>query len=292
MNRLLLTIGMILVMLPVTAANAATKTVVAVGDIACTASAPVTPTTCHQREVAALAQRLKPDSTWLLGDIQYPQASLEDLSSSFGPAWSMHKRKWRPTPGNHEYYTKQADGYYDFFGAAAGAQNRGWYSFELGDWHVVSLNSNCDVINCAFASMQMRWLRRDLRQNDKQCVAAFWHHPRFSSGDHGANAMVSGLFRELRKARVEFVLTGHDHVYERFAPMTESGAVRRRGVRQFVAGTGGMALRPPRQPINGSRYFSTSTFGVLELKLRRDRYRWRFVTEAGDSRDRGAARCR
>lgn len=289
-----LTIPMVLFMLALSVGStqAATKKVVAVGDIACAPGSVTTNAACRHREVADLAKRLRPDSVWLLGDIQYPRGTLPEFRNGFGASWGEHRRSWQPTPGNHEYETPGAAGYYEFFGDRAGPMRRGWYSFELGNWHVVSLNSNCDVISCAFMSMQRRWLRRDLRSSDKKCVAAFWHHPRFSSGQHGANEMVSGLFRELRKARVEFLLTGHDHGYERFVPMTESGKPRRDGVRQFVAGTGGGSMRRSNAPVPGSRFLKAETFGVLEMKLGSVRYDWRYVDEAGASFDAGSARCR
>lgn len=291
-RSLILPMVLLTLALGVGSTQAATKKVVAVGDIACARGASTTDTTCRHREVSDLTARLNPDSVWLLGDIQYPRGSLADFRAGFDERWNVHRNVWRPTPGNHEYETPGAAGYYEYFGDRAGPKRRGWYSFELGDWHVVSLNSNCDVISCAFMSMQQRWLRRDLRSNDKKCVAAFWHHPRFSSGQHGANEMVSGLFRELRKARVEFLLTGHDHGYERFAPMTERGKLGRNGVRQFVAGTGGGSMRRSNAPVAGSRYLKAETFGVLEMKLRSGRYDWRYIEESRMSFDAGTARCR
>ncbi|MGB0873472.1 MAG: metallophosphoesterase, partial [Solirubrobacterales bacterium] len=221
------------------------------------------------------------------------ERELENFRQSFDPSFGRFKSIWRPTPGNHEYATDGARGYFDYFGRDAGPSRRGYYSFDIGRWHVVALNSNCAEVSCRFGSAQTRWLRRDLRSNRTKCLAAFWHHPFKSSSLHGANPSVKPLFKEIRKAGAEFVLAGHDHAYERLAPMLESGRRSwRRGVASFVVGTGGKSLYPPNRPARHSRFLLSTKYGALELKLGERGYSWRFVDETGRSYDRGRASCR
>ncbi len=290
---LLLAIGAALVVLPSAALAARPHKVVAVGDIACPPERSATATTCRHSQVANRIAGLKPENLWLLGDIQYELGELENFRRSFDPSFGRFRSIWRPIPGNHEYATPGASGYFDYFGRDAGPNRRGYYSFDIGRWHVVALNSNCANIDCGFQSAQMRWLRRDLRRNRTKCLAAFWHRPFKSSSLHGNSAAVKPLFKEIRKAGAEFVLAGHDHAYERFAPMLETGRRSwRRGVASFVVGTGGKSLYPPNEPARHSRFLLSTKYGALELKLGVSGYSWRFVDETGRSYDRGRASCR
>jgi alkaline phosphatase len=201
-------------------------------------------------------------------------------------------RRIRPAAGNHEYATGGAQGYFDYFGAAAGPRGRGYYSYELGAWHVVVLNANCKFVSCAAGSRQERWLRRDLAAHRRRCVLAYWHQPRFSSGPHGNTESVAPFWRALYAARAELVLNGHDHHYERFAPQTPAAnGDARRGIREFVVGSGGRSVYPTLLPRANSRV-RLLRFGVLELILRPGGYLWRFHAEGGAVLDRGTATCR
>ncbi len=265
--------------------------VVAVGDVACAPGEASTATQCRHADVAALVQRLRPRALLLPGDIQYDRGELSAYRRSFGPAFAELRDIWRPAPGNHEYGTAGAAGYYDFFGSKAGPGRRGWYSFDLGAWHVVSLNSNCDEVGCARDSRQVRWLRADLRRSRATCTMAFLHHPLASSGSHGGNPEVGALWHELDRAGAELAIAGHDHLYEWFAPLGSSGRPKRGGVRQFVVGTGGRSLYRFGEPQPGS-IARESRFGALALDLGEGGFSWRFIDVEGATRDRGEAHCR
>jgi 3',5'-cyclic AMP phosphodiesterase CpdA len=199
----------------------------------------------------------------------------------------------RPSPGNHEYQSRGGSGYYDYFGARAGPGRRGWYSWDLGAWHLVSLNGNCGKVGCGPGSGQERWLRADLAAHPARCTLAYWHQPRFSSGLHGSYAGVAPLWRALQVAGADVVLSGHDHDYERFAPQTD--AARRddaRGIVEFVVGTGGVNHYPVFRHAPNSVTHSNFTFGVLALTLRPTSYSWRFLPERGATyTDAGSASC-
>jgi hypothetical protein len=197
-------------------------------------------------------------------------------------------------PGNHDYHTARASGYFRYFGAAAGNPAKGYYSFDLGEWHLIALNSNCsDVGGCERGSAQVRWLRADLAAHaSARCTLAYWHHPLFSSGVHGSNATYTAFWNELYAAGADVVLVGHDHDYERFAPQTPTGVLdTRRGIRQFVVGTGGRGLRRFKTIRSWSEVRDSTTFGVLRLALRPAGYAWRFVPAVGSFTDSGTGGC-
>ncbi|MBJ7457995.1 MAG: metallophosphoesterase [Thermoleophilaceae bacterium] len=273
--------------------SSAAPVIAAVGDIACQSSAPITTTTCRHAAVARAIEKSDPDSVWLLGDIQYPNGALDDFRSSFGKSFASLKSLWRPAPGNHEYYTPGAAGYYDFFGSAAGPAGRGYYSFNLRNWHVVSLNSNCDVIDCSENSPQLKWLRSDLKKNRNRCTAAFWHHPLYSSGlVHGDDPRSRPLWQVMQKNRAEFVLTGHDHDFEAFGRQDAFGRRdAKRGLMQFVVGTGGKSAYGLGQVSSNSRVRITDSFGFLSMQLNRNSFDWRYVQVDGKVRARGSGRC-
>lgn len=274
-------------------ASSSAVTVAAVGDIACEPGAAVTATTCHQASVASAITASKPKSLWLLGDIQYLQGELGGFQQSFGPAFSAFSKIWRPAPGNHEYYTPGASGYYDFFGKAAGPSRRGYYSFDIGKWHVVSLNSNCDVIDCTTSGAELKWLKADLAKHKNRCTAAYWHHPYFSSGEHGNNSWDRPMWQALRNAHADLVLSGHDHDFEAFPRMSASGGLdSKHGLASFVVGMGGKSLYPFSAVVPHSAVRIADQFGFLELKLSADRYTWRYLTENRKSLASGKARCR
>lgn len=276
------------------AAQAAPAPVVAVaGDVACAPGEPATRTTCRQQQVADAIERSRPDSVWLLGDNQYPSGDLADFQGSFDKSYGIFRKIWRPVVGNHEYVTPGAAGYFDYFGRAAGPRAKGYYSFNLGRWHVVSLNSNCSIIACDSASAQYAWLKADLAKHRRTCVAAMWHHPRFSSGAaHGSDPATTDLWRLLQARRAELVLSGHEHDFEVFRRQTAAGTASSRGMTQFVVGTGGKSAYRFGKPLPNSLVRESGIHGFLKLRLLPRSYSWRFVGEDGAVLKRGAARCR
>ena len=224
------------------------------------------------------------------GDNVYTSGTTTQFDTLYHPTWGRHKEITRPSPGNHDYETEGAAGYYDYFGPLAGPSERGYYSYDLGTWHIVSLNTQ---IGMAAGSPQHTWLRNDLANSEERCALAYWHKPLFTSGPHGPGRATRPLFRVLYDHDAEVVVTGHNHNYERFAPMTPSGALaRRNGVREFVAGMGGRShygfgtIQPNSQARN------SNTYGVLKLTLRNDSYDWQFVPEEGKAySDLGTKAC-
>jgi len=225
-----------------------------------------------------------------IGDNAYPDGTDANYSQYYEPTWGRHKARTRPCPGNHDYSTSGAAGYYRYFGASAGPAGRGYYSYDLGDWHVISLNSNIDM---KAGSPQEQWLRADLAANRKDCIIAYWHHPRFSSGSHGSSDATQPLYQALYDAGAEIVVVGHDHNYQRFAPQTPTGqADPARGIRQFVAGMGGSGHYTFNAPIANTEAYNVDTDGVLKLTLGRGTYSWEFVPVAGGTyRDSGSGTC-
>ena len=228
---------------------------------------------------AALLDTL-PGVVFTAGDNAYPGGSASDYSGCYNPSWGRHKPRTRPAPGNHEYHTAGAAAYYGYFGALAGDSGKGYYSYTVGTWHIISLNSN---ILMAPGSHQEQWLRADLAAHPARCTLAYWHHPRFSSGtEHGSTPATQPLWQALYDAGADVVVSGHEHNYERFAPQTPAGALdQARGIREFVAGTGGMSHYAFGPPIANSEVRDNSTFGVLRLTLKPGGYDWRFIPAEG-----------
>jgi hypothetical protein len=289
-------------------------TVVAVGDIACDPASSSfnggegTGTECAMRATSDLALGLDADAVLALGDLQYECGGYEAFLASYDPTWGRLKDITHPVPGNHEYEeaaasgsgdgtdcsaAPDASGYFRYFGDAAGAPGQGWYSFDLGTWHMIALNSNCPLIDgCGGNAPQGRWLADNLAANDRACTLAFWHHPRFSSGRHGSDGSVARMWETLDRAGVDVVLTGHDHGYERFAPLNGAQQVDPAGMRSFVVGTGGRRPRDfPNEEV-GSEVRIEDTFGVLQLTLGAQTYGWRFLPTTGEvPLDEGTATC-
>ncbi len=207
---------------------------VAAGDIASCSSS-------GDEATAALLDQL-PGTVATLGDNAYPDGAASDFADCYDPTWGRHKARTRPSPGNHDYHTPGASGYYAYFGESAGPSGQGYYSYDVGDWHIVSLNSNEDM---TAGSAQEQWLRADLAASAKLCTLAYWHHPRFSSGTLlGGYSATEPLWQALYDHDADVVLAGHEHNYERFAPQTPAGvADPARGIRAFVVGTGGDDLQ-------------------------------------------------
>jgi len=267
-------------------------TVYAAGDIADCAK------TDAQRSGAAktaalIAERLATDPQAIvltLGDHTYPIGLLSEFTHCYDPTWGRFKGRTYPAPGNHEYYSPQAAGYYSYFGAAAGPTRNGYYSVDIGGWHIVSLNS---YLKPEPYRAQLDWLREDLAQSRARCTLAVWHHPRFSSGGHGSNPQMDEAWKLLAAAGVEVLLSAHDHNYERFAPQDGNGARDdERGIRQFVVGTGGAKLTPLRFRKFNSAASDNTTHGVLKLVLKERGYEWEFLpVDEGGFRDSGATLC-
>jgi hypothetical protein len=258
---------------------------------------------CRQQSTSDLLVNAGYSAVLALGDIQYECAAAAAFSRSYGPSWGRVKAITRPAAGNHEYRTSggtgcdtsgKGGGYFGYFGAAAGNPATGYYSFDLGAWHLVALNSNCSVVSCSSSSAQVRWLRQDLAAHPARCTLGYWHHPRFTSGTNspGSNS-VTPLYQALYDHGADVVLVGHDHDYERFAPQNPSGGRDlARGIRQFVVGTGGRGFHPLSTPRPNSEVRQNSTFGILRMALHATGYDWEFVPEAGRSfRDSGSQAC-
>lgn len=225
------------------------------------------------------------------GDNAYPDGAAADFSLCYEPSWGRHKARTRPSPGNHDYRTSGASAYYSYFGGNAGPSGRGYYSYDLGDWHIVSLNSN---ISMSAGSAQETWLRADLAASTKRCTLAYWHHPRFSSSsNHGNQPETQPLWEALYDAGAEIVISAHDHTYERFAPQTPTGTANSsRGIREFVVGTGGRDLYGFGTAQPNSEVRNNDTFGVLKLTLGSGTYAWQFLSVAGSSfTDSGTGAC-
>jgi hypothetical protein len=268
-------------------ASARPATLIAAGDIA----------SCGSRAdeaTARLLDRLQ-GTIATLGDNVYESGTHGEFARCYQPTWGRHKGRTRPAPGNHDYESPAAAPYYEYFGELAGEPGRGYYSYSVGAWHVIALNSNCGDVGggCGRGSLQERWLRADLRAHRTKCTLAYWHHPRFSSGAHGSDDDTSAFWQALYQAGADVVLAGHDHNYERFAPQRPNGVLdRRRGLRQFVVGTGGAHLRPFESPARNSQVRNSDTHGVLMLTLRPRAYSWKFLPVAGKRfTDSGSGAC-
>jgi len=248
---------------------------------------------CRQRATSDLLVAAKYRAVLGLGDLQYENGAKEKFLASYDPTWGRVKAVTRPAPGNHEYETPGAAGYYAYFGPVAGDPRKGYYSFDVGSWHLVALNSNCSAVGgCGRGSPQERWLRTDLAAHPARCTLAYWHHPRFSSGSHGSDATYVAFWRALYDANADVVLVGHDHDYERFAPQTPSGHLDlTRGIRELVVGTGGKSQRRFSTVRRNSEVRDATTLGIVELTLGTSAYRWKYRPAAGSFTDGGAARC-
>ncbi len=260
-------------------------TLIAAGDIAdCTPGA---------QQTAALVDTI-PGTVAALGDLAYENGTAQEFANCYEPTWGRFKARTKPAAGNHEYGTAGASGYFGYWGAVAGNSTQGWYSYDLGAWHVVVLNSNCvQVGGCDAGSPQGVWLRADLASRTNRCTVAYWHHPLFSTGLVGESSSTKPLFQALFDADADLVLVGHSHTYQRWAPLTPDGVVDpARGIRQFVVGTGGRFFHDVGTPVAGQEMANNDTFGVLRLTLRSTSYDWQFMPVAGRTfTDSGSQTC-
>lgn len=267
-------------------ALAADPVLIAAGDIASCSST-------GARATAALLDAL-PGTVVTLGDNAYQSGTAAEFANCYDPTWGRRRADTRPAPGNHDYVTPGASAYYAYFGSAAGDPARGYYSYDLGTWHIVAINSNCSAIGgCGAGSSQEMWLRADLAAHPASCTLAYWHHPLFSSGSHGGQAYMQPIWNALYEAGADIILNGHDHIYERFGPQTPTGAADAAfGVREFIVGTGGASHYTVDKILPNSEARNTDTYGVLSLKLHPAGYDWQFVPEAGRSfSDNGSGTC-
>ena len=226
-----------------------------------------------------------PGTVFTVGDNAYNNGTIEEYNDCYGPTWGRHKDRTKPSPGNHEYLTEEAAGYFEYF-----ANIPSYYAYDLGAWRIYSLNSEISV---SATSAQITWLQDDLANNPRQCVLAYWHQPRWSSGSHhGSDEDYQTLWQILYEAGAELVINGHEHNYERFAEMNAEGAVTSPGLREIVVGTGGRNLYDFNSPLPASEVRNDSTYGVLRLTLRADGYNWEFVPIAGSTfTDSGSTNC-
>lgn len=247
---------------------------------------------CSQSNDEATARLLDgiAGTVFTAGDNVYPDGTDSQFAQCYEPTWGRHKARTRPSPGNHDYHTAGAAGYYAYFGANAGPSGQGYYSYDVGEWHIISLNSN---ISMSAGSAQEQWLRADLAASTRRCTLAYWHHPRFSSGSHGSSTASQPLWQALYDHDADVIIVGHDHNYQRFAPQTPTGvADPARGIRQFVAGMGGQSHYNFGTPIANTEAYNTTTYGVLKLTLSADSYTWEFIPVAGATyTDSGSAAC-
>jgi acid phosphatase type 7 len=284
----------------VTTPSGGSAPVIAVaGAVACASDDPNynggrgTSNACRQKYTSDLLVNKGYAGVLAIGDLQYNSASLSQFQTVYDPTWGRVRSITYPAVGNHEYGQSNASGYFQYFGSRAGPAPKGWYSFDLGSWHLIALNSNCGRVGCGTGSEQESWLRADLAAHATACTLVFDHHARFSSGHDGDNTFMQPMWQDLYNANVELLLSGHSHDYERFAPMNASGALdNTRGVRQFVVGTGGAFFTGIGSPHANSQVRQNDTFGILQLTLRSTGYDWRFIPEAGKTfADSGSAAC-
>ena len=245
-------------------------------------------------EATAKLLEANPGTVMALGDLAYPDGTAENLKC-YDKTWGRVKNRTRPAVGNHEFHSTGASYYFQYFGAAAGDPKTGYYSYELGSWHIVVLNSECaEVSGCGAGSPEEKWLRADLSAHPVGCTLAYFHKPRFSSGlNHGNDPEVGAFWQALYDFNAELILNGHDHDYERFAPQDPNGnADPKRGIREFVVGTGGKNLREFGIDKPNSEVRNNKAFGVLKLTLKTTGYDWKFIPQAGKTfTDSGSGNC-
>jgi hypothetical protein len=279
-----------------TATSAPSGVVIGAGDVVIAAAGDIASCTSSGDEATAdLLDAIAPARILLLGDNAYESGTDAEFASCYDPTWGRFREKTHPSPGNHDYNTAGAFGYYNYFGAAAGDPAKGYYAFDLGAWRFYALNSNCGAVSCSAGSQQEQWLRADLATRPRTCLAAFMHHPRFASGPTATrrdNTSVAPLYQAFYEASGDLWLVGHNHYYERLTRLGPTGAIDLgRGIRNFVVGTGGRGFSAFGEPITGSEVRS-QTFGVLELTLRDGGYDWAFVPVSGSTfTDSGTDTC-
>jgi hypothetical protein len=251
---------------------------------------------CRYPATADLLAALHPDAVLPLGDNQYPDGALASYRSAYNSTWGKLKMITYPVVGNHEYGSPGAHGFFAYFASVLGSNHEGYYSYDLGSWHVIALNSECtqpDIGGCQAGSDEERWLKADLAAHPAACTLAYWHQPRFSSGNHGSNTDYRAFWEDLYAAGVDVVLNGHDHDYERFQPLRPDGRIDpAQGITEFVVGTGGASLSRFHGRELGSAVQVSGMYGVLGLTLGPGQFSWKFLSASEQpSPDGGSARC-
>ena len=230
-----------------------------------------------------------PGTVFTTGDHAYQTGSTKEFKDCYDPTWGRHKARTRPTVGNHDLITEKGKPYYDYFGENAGPRGKGYYSYELGAWHIIALNS---AIPARKGSEQMKWLMEDLAAHKTECTLAYWHIARYSSGAHGSDAIMADMWKALYEAGADVVLASHDHNYERFAPQDDRAKPDPNGIRSFVVGTGGGGVYEFKSKAANSEVRDNSTYGVLKMTLKKGKYDWQFIPMAGKTfRDSGTGTC-
>ena len=235
-----------------------------------------------------------PDAIVLaLGDLAYEAGTDAEFRECYEPAWGHARDRTLAVPGNHEYRTRGASGYFGYFGSTAGSPAVPWRAVDVGAWRVYLLDAECGPAGaCGDGSEQLAWLADDLATHPVACALATIHRPRFSSGPHGSQSSVDPLWRVLAGGGVDVVLAAHDHLYERFAPLDADGRAAPDGIRSWVVGTGGGELYLAGTPWIGSEATWDRAHGLLELILRPDGYDWRFRAAIGEPfEDAGSGTC-
>jgi acid phosphatase type 7 len=270
--------------------------IAAAGDIVCDPTSSsfggTNPTVCQHRATAALLAGA--DVILPLGDLQYPNGSLDAFTNGYDPSWGQLAANTYPVPGNHEYSTAGAPGYFDYWtskGRPTGVTGNGYHSFDLGSWHVIALNSQCSAVPCIEGSLQNDFLEQDLASTTRSCVVAYWHHPLFNSGTVHGSAMPTGaqaFWNDLYAAGADVILNGHEHNYQRYAKQDPSGQASERGIREFIVGTGGKSHYGFLDVKDANYEVGNATdFGVLRLHLAQTSYSWDFVALNGTVLDSG-----
>jgi acid phosphatase type 7 len=275
-----------------TGRSAQTVTLVGAGDIA----------TCKHLESAQATAKLIeqiPGTVFAAGDLAYEKGSLEEFKNCYDSAWGSFKDRTKPALGNHEYFDHTAAGYFQYWGSQAGPAGKGFYSYDLGDWHIVVLNTNCGIKamgGCDKDSPQETWLRADLAKHPNACILAYGHHALFSSGvfkSHALHPQLRPLWEDLYAVHADLILAGHEHSYERFAPQDPQGNPDpAHGIREIVVGTGGRSHDPLGVPTPNSEVTEWKTYGVLKLTLAPGKYSWEFIPAEGETfHDSGSGVC-
>ncbi len=240
---------------------------------------------------AALLERFPGAAVFTAGDNTTDEGTPNEFIYCYDSTWGKFKDHTRPSPGNHDYSTERGAAYYTYFGRAAGTPGIGFYSYNLGDWHIVALNSNCNYVGCGPESAQVEWLRNDLEANPQKCTLLYWHHPRWSSGPSGGSDNVVPFWRVAYEMNADVVVNGHDHLFEVFAPQDAEGHRKSSGIRQFTVGTGGDNLYKFGQIQQNSEVQYNSTNGIIVFRLYSSHYEWEFVPTSGDYHGTGSGEC-
>jgi Calcineurin-like phosphoesterase len=273
-------------------AAAQTFTLVGAGDIAGCKSLD------GAKATAKLIEQI-PGTVFAAGDLAYEEGTPNEFANCYGTTWGNFKERTRPALGNHEYAESTAKGYFDYWGAQAGPRGKGFYSYDLGRWHIVVLNTNCysQILGgCGEGSQQESWLKQDLAEHSSSCIIAYGHHALFSSGvfkKHAVHPELKTLWQDLYAAHADLILAGHEHSYERFAPQNPSGDLDpKNGIREIVVGTGGRSHDLLGFATTNSEVRDWQTYGVLKITLHPDKYTWQFIPEEGKTfTDSGTATC-